>query len=1145
MRHLESVNSLVNNNIIVKDNYDISIVMAYYNRKPQTLETLLGFERMYLGKYDFEVIIVDDNSNYENKLEEDIKQFSFPINLIVISEEEKGDRVNPCTAYNKGFKKVKGRVVIIQNPECYHVGNIIGHILNNLTEQDYFSYSCYSSNSFEITNQLLTNDNPYKLINDPIFNSINSNIIGLSWYNHPTVIGRSNGYHFCSAIHKTNLDLIGGFDERFANGYCFDDDELVLSIKYNLQLNIQIIHPNNGFVIHQYHTRNDSFNIDSAEDTHPIKIKWLKNKNLFEEIQRYHKQKQFNYPKLLHLYWDGSPLSFLNLVTVLSFNEYHSFWKINVFMPTKKTEINTWNTTEHAIKYNGECHFNKLYNIPNVFIHKIDLDQIGFNNDASEVIKSDYFRYYILQKHGGLWSDFDIVYTASVEDKMNFKKETVIFKCVCYETPELKIRPFIYYPIGLFLCKNNNPFFNFILDNCKKSYNPHVYQCLGASMFNKLFIQNNYTFDNIEICDNTLYLPFAWNEIDKLISNEEYALPENNIGIHWFNGANMMKNYTIKLNANINYFKPTCYIDRQIQKYINIYYGKTTIIMTYYNRREQILQTLNMFDKLYSKYNLEVIIVDDCSEYHEKLFLSIQKYHFKIKLIYLQNKSWINPVVAYNVGISNISEDTENVIIQNSEVFHCDDIIKCTFDYLNMNHNYYLSFNVFNSPSFHHNLMLNNINNNKYYEDFVCNINYNEYDYDYDFYCSKYNKSYENKDIAYDDYLLNGLNNNHQCNEQNIFYRKNVIYDWKGWYNHYKYNNRNLHFLTALKYTSLKKIGGFSCNMKDGLWYDDDDFKYRINKVCEVLPVKSNNYFGIHLHHKEGSDSQHLHKNFNELVNRNKELYENNIIKNVIFCDVTVNLPYVYKIYDNNTNFNIGLCFKIYVDKKTNKKRYEIIDTFLNSITNLFNSYNNLIVVGVIDCVLTSELIGVLNKYYHFVKLKFIYLHDNKGISIATNIGIEYLLNYNCKYIFCSDDDIIIKNNDVLNVYIQEMINNNVCHFCFYPLDCFHASFENMNNSFVKIRNGFSGCFYCFTSEVIYEIGYLPILDKKYGYEHEYFTKKVIKYNYDIINSSNYIRLNKDSLLNSSSNNHIINSQMETYELPKFINSTYWQNKYI
>ena len=41
----------------------------------------------------------------------------------------------------------------------------------------------------------------------------------MNWYNHPTNTdhgGRQTYYHFCAAIYKNNLDLIGGFDNRFA-----------------------------------------------------------------------------------------------------------------------------------------------------------------------------------------------------------------------------------------------------------------------------------------------------------------------------------------------------------------------------------------------------------------------------------------------------------------------------------------------------------------------------------------------------------------------------------------------------------------------------------------------------------------------------------------------------------------------------------------------------------------------------------------------------------------------------------------------------------------------------------------------------------------------------------------------------------------
>ena len=76
----------------------------------------------------------DDNSNDENRLEEEIKQFTFSIKLIVISKEEKGDRINPCIAYNRGFAEATGEIIMIQNPECYHQGDIINHTLKNFLD---------------------------------------------------------------------------------------------------------------------------------------------------------------------------------------------------------------------------------------------------------------------------------------------------------------------------------------------------------------------------------------------------------------------------------------------------------------------------------------------------------------------------------------------------------------------------------------------------------------------------------------------------------------------------------------------------------------------------------------------------------------------------------------------------------------------------------------------------------------------------------------------------------------------------------------------------------------------------------------------------------------------------------------------------
>ena len=553
-----------------QDNCFISIVMAYYNRKPQLIKTLNQFEQRYKtpnhfdinnhkNGFVFEVVIVDDNSNEINKLDDIIKNYSFPINLIVISKEEKKDRINSSIVYNIGFKAAKGEIIVIQNPECYHVGDILSKV-SQMDEYTYLTFSCYSAVNHAITEELLSSDNIFTLINDSDFTRRNSpgNLI---WYNHPSY--NPVGYHFCTAIYKSKLNLIGGFDERFASGYCFDDNELLLSIRHNLKLNIKIVPPEEGFVIHQYHEKTY---VDGN-----WKILWDRNKKLFDDLTISHQLPSggiFNYPKLLHLYWDGSPMSFLNYITVLSFNRYHKGWKIIVHTPTSKSQLITWNSYEQQVRYNGTCYFEKLKEIPNVIIQTVDLNKIGFYNDAAEVIKSDYFRYYILHHHGGVWSDFDIIYTGSIEQKMNFNQDAVIFRC--------ESNGLIYYPIGLLISKPNNKFYKHLMTQALKFYHPGIYQSIGAMMWKSLFptlesfIGTNV--GNLYLCNHEYYLPWAWDALDNLIVKKENTLPKNNIGIHWFNGAPETKQYSIMLDQRIKSsteFNITCYLDTFVIEYMN------------------------------------------------------------------------------------------------------------------------------------------------------------------------------------------------------------------------------------------------------------------------------------------------------------------------------------------------------------------------------------------------------------------------------------------------------------------------------------------------------------------------------------------------------------------------------------------------
>jgi len=250
-----------------------------------------------------------------------------------------------------------------------------------------------------------------------------------------------------------------------------------------------------------------------------------------------------------------------------------------------------------------------------------------------------------------------------------------------------------------------------------------------------------------------------------------------------------------------------------------------------------------------------------------------------------------------------------------------------------------------------------------------------------------------------------------------------------------------------------------------------------------------------------------------------------------------------------DSSYNIGLCFKIYVHKNTTDERYEIIDEFLNSLNKLIGNYDNLTILGIVDNEITGKLESLLRKINN--KIKIIILNENKGISFATNIGIEFLLNYNCDYIFCCDDDIIIKDASVLDMYINNSIDNNIKHLGFYPLDVWPLGALRIarlgasgglaiKNNLIAIQ-GMSGCFYYLKKDCIYDSGYLPIFEGKYGFEHECFTEKITGVQYDILNSNNYLMLNPKSLLHGSGQTEI--NVKSKQDLEKYVSENFWKNQ--
>ena len=356
----------------------ISICMAFYNRQALLDKTLESLHKSAIK--DYELIIVDDASDVPLVCDE-----------AKIIRVDKKDKWYTCSAvaFNRAFREATGDIIIIQNPECYHVGDILSYVREHLRNNQYFSFACYAINNKET-----------KDFHGGVMPTIQNKRIddGNGWYNHTKY--RPVGYHFCSAIMRKDLDRIGGFDERYSRGVAFDDDAFIRTIK-SKGMNVKII--NSPYVIHQYHTHfefegnsrwrplharnqalyNTGYNVNVPMDYSRNTTYFYNNQQWDSTKDRYNRFYQ-NYggdkspiiPRNLHMVWLGGelPLKYLRLIE--SWKKFHPEWNFKIWNDKDAQEFDMTN-------------------------------KIAFNNATNLGVKSDIFRYEILYRHGGLYVDTD------------------------------------------------------------------------------------------------------------------------------------------------------------------------------------------------------------------------------------------------------------------------------------------------------------------------------------------------------------------------------------------------------------------------------------------------------------------------------------------------------------------------------------------------------------------------------------------------------------------------------------------------------------------------------------------------------------------------------------------------------------------
>ena len=264
----------------------ISIITAYYNRKNLFYQTLLSISKSKFK--DIELIAVDDCSSPEHRLEDLSNEF--PFLKIIRLEKERKWYVNPCIPFNIGIREAKGGIIMLQNPECLHVHDVLTYINNHINDSNYITLSAYGLDpgSTKMISESEDKDIIMKIYNalpqQPYTGGSNP-----GWYNHS--LYRPLCYHFCSAITRSNMKKLNGFDERYANGIGYDDDEIFTRIR---RLELNIIIEDNISVMHQFHMT-VSWNKPNAS------VLTEKNRSLLYNVTRREVGYNVNAKKI----WDG------------------------------------------------------------------------------------------------------------------------------------------------------------------------------------------------------------------------------------------------------------------------------------------------------------------------------------------------------------------------------------------------------------------------------------------------------------------------------------------------------------------------------------------------------------------------------------------------------------------------------------------------------------------------------------------------------------------------------------------------------------------------------------------------------------------------------------------------------------------------
>lgn len=242
--------------------------------------------------------------------------------------------------------------------------------------------------------------------------------------------------------------------------------------------------------------------------------------------------KAMKIPRICHLVWSkGMPMSALQTLTVATFKLHNPKWETRLYL---LHDVNNPNT--YTPDYTGADYFDEAMPFIDTVVDMYPKDLPTWCAYLTGIQVSDVLRVWKLHEHGGVYSDFDMIWLKP----MSAFKFDVPNATLCYHQNG-------HINQSIIVAQKGSPFMDYIHRMQAKLDPPFQHQAFNSDIV-KAAVGNEATalmlYPDLTIIPYETFYPYSIYQLDRLYMKHDLEpLKAGPMGIHWFNGHKFSQEY--------------------------------------------------------------------------------------------------------------------------------------------------------------------------------------------------------------------------------------------------------------------------------------------------------------------------------------------------------------------------------------------------------------------------------------------------------------------------------------------------------------------------------------------------------------------------------------------------------------------------